>query len=403
MTAMRPSPVATAGLRAGLAGLVLRRLVGSRLRHGSLVITTPAGTRVANPGLEAGPAAELVLHRWRALRRLLFGGDLGFSEAYLDGDWDSPDIAAFIEFAALNFEVTESYSEGTIFSRLLRRLLHAAKPNSRRGARRNIEAHYDLGNDFYAAWLDQGMTYSSALYTDPDMQLEAAQAHKQARIMQLLDVRGGERVLEIGCGWGGLARRLAAEAGARVTGITLSPAQLEAASAHVKGLSAEIRLQDYRDVTGTFDRIVSIEMLEAVGAAHWQDYFARLQACLAPGGRAVLQVITIAEDRFASYIRRPDFIQRHVFPGGMLPTVDIMRREIEAAGLSLEGLERFGESYARTLAEWHHRFDAAWDRVRGQGFDERFRRKWKFYLKYCEGGFRAGAIDVGLYTIVKGA
>ncbi len=189
----------------------------------------------------------------------------------------------------------------------------------------------------------------------------------------------------------------------RVTGVTLSPAQLQAARARVAGLPAEMRLQDYRDVTGTFDHIVSIEMLEAVGAAHWQAYFAKLQACLAPGGRAVLQVITIAEDRFSTYLRRPDFIQRHIFPGGMLPTVEIMRREIEAAGLSLEGLERFGESYARTLSEWHQRFDAAWETVRAQGFDERFRRKWRFYLQYCEGGFRAGAIDVGLYTIVKNA
>lgn len=403
MTTMRESPIGRPGLRAGLAGTMLRRLVGTRLHAGSLVITTPSGVRVASPGVAPGPAAEIVLHRWRALRRLLFGGDFGFSEAYLDGDWDSPDISAFIELAALNFEATEAQSEGTLLSRMLRRLRHAARRNTRRGARRNIEAHYDLGNDFYAAWLDAGMSYSSALYTDADMTLEAAQAQKQARVLALLKARAGQHVLEIGCGWGGLAALLAAEAGVRVTGVTLSPAQLDVARARVAGLPADLRLQDYRDVTGTFDHIVSIEMLEAVGAAHWQDYFAKLQSCLAPGGRAVLQVITIAEDRFASYLRRPDFIQRHIFPGGMLPTVDIMRREIEAAGLSLEGLERFGESYARTLSEWHRRFDAAWENVRAQGFDERFRRKWNFYLKYCEGGFRAGAIDVGLYTIVKNA
>jgi cyclopropane-fatty-acyl-phospholipid synthase len=194
---------------------------------------------------------------------------------------------------------------------------------------------------------------------------------------------------------------LAQRAGVRVTGVTISPAQLAAASARVAGLPAEMRLQDYRDISGTFDAVVAIEMLEAVGAAHWQDFFAKLQSCLVPGGRAVLQVITIAEDRFASYLRRPDFIQRHIFPGGMLPTVDILRREIEAAGLSLVSLERFGESYAKTLSEWHRRFEAAWESVRAQGFDERFRRKWRFYLQYCEGGFRAGAIDVGLYTIVK--
>jgi cyclopropane-fatty-acyl-phospholipid synthase len=186
MTTMRENPAGKPGLRAGLAGFVLRRLVGMRLRCGSLVITTPAGVRVANPGHEPGPAAELVLHRWRALRRLLFGGDLGFSEAYVDGDWDSPDIAAFIELAALNFEVAEAHSEGTVLSRVWRRRLHAARPNSLSGARRNIEAHYDLGNEFYAAWLDHGMSYSSAYYVSPDMGLEAAQAEKQSRVLALL-------------------------------------------------------------------------------------------------------------------------------------------------------------------------------------------------------------------------
>jgi cyclopropane-fatty-acyl-phospholipid synthase len=391
------------GVWGGMAGFGLRRLMSSRLHTGTLTVTTPAGMRIANPGLTDGPAAELILHRWRALRRLVFGGDLGFSEAYLDGDWDSPDIAAFIELAARNLAVTEAHSNGTVVSRVWRRAMHRLRPNTRSGARRNIEAHYDLGNDFYAAWLDRGMSYSSALYETPDMDLDQAQAAKQARVMQLLDLRGGERVLEIGCGWGGLAAHLAANARARVTAITLSPAQLAVAGDRVSGLTAEVRLQDYRDVTGSFDRIVSIEMLEAVGAAHWPAFFARLQACLAPGGRAVVQVITIAEDRFATYLRRPDFIQRHVFPGGMLPTVEIMRREIAAAGLALESLERFGESYARTLADWHHRFEAAWETLRGQGFDEAFRRKWKFYLQYCEGGFRAGAIDVGLYTITKEA
>jgi cyclopropane-fatty-acyl-phospholipid synthase len=399
MTEMRENP--GRAVRRGLAGHVLRKLVSSRLQCGALVITTPAGVRVANPGMGPGPHAEIVLHRWRALRRLLFGGDLGFAEAYLDGDWDSPDISAFIELAARNFAVAEAHGDGTLVARLAARLRHAARRNSRRGARRNIEAHYDLGNDFYAAWLDRGMSYSSALYTDSDMSLEAAQAEKQARVQGLLNPSPGQHVLEIGCGWGGLAAMLAQRAGVRVTGVTISPAQLAAASARVAGLPAEMRLQDYRDISGTFDAVVAIEMLEAVGAAHWQDFFAKLQSCLVPGGRAVLQVITIAEDRFASYLRRPDFIQRHIFPGGMLPTVDILRREIEAAGLSLVSLERFGESYAKTLSEWHRRFEAAWESVRAQGFDERFRRKWRFYLQYCEGGFRAGAIDVGLYTIVK--
>jgi cyclopropane-fatty-acyl-phospholipid synthase len=397
MTGMAPAPRMGGQ---GFAAWMLRRIITARLHFGTLTVVTPGGARVANPGLNAGPHAELVLRNWRALRRLLLGGDLGFAEAYLDGDWDSPDLATFIELAALNAPVVEEHSEGTLLSRIFRRRQHRARANTKRGARRNIEAHYDLGNDFYAAWLDPGMTYSSALYTAPQQSLEAAQTAKQDRVLNLLKFQPGAKLLEIGCGWGALAERLA-RAGAQVTGITLSPSQLAVAKQRVAGLPADMRLQDYRDVTGTFDCIVSIEMLEAVGAAYWPDFFARLQSRLAPGGRAVLQVISIAEDRFASYLRRPDFIQRHVFPGGMLPTVDIMHREIERAGLRLESLERFGQSYAATLAEWHRRFEAAWGALSHQGFDEAFYRKWKYYLQYCEGGFRAGAIDVGLYTIVK--
>jgi cyclopropane-fatty-acyl-phospholipid synthase len=401
MTGVQPNPFATRSPGSGLASIVLRRILSSRLAVGTLTVTTPAGTRVANPGAAPGPDAELVLHRWRALRRLLFGGDLGFAEAYLDGDWDSPDLARFVELAALNAAVTEQHMEGSAWSRLLRRLGHARRANTRDGAKRNIEAHYDLGNAFYRSWLDEGMTYSSALFAAPGMSLEEAQTAKQDRVIAALGVGAGARVLEIGCGWGGLAEALVRRAGAHVTGVTLSPAQMGFAQQRLAGLPADIRLQDYRDLDGSFDAVVSIEMLEAVGAAYWPDFFARLHASLKPGARAVLQVISIAEDRFDTYLRRPDFIQRHIFPGGMLPTVEIMRREIGEAGLKLVHLERFGQSYAATLAEWHRRFEAAWHELRHQGFDERFRRKWRYYLQYCEGGFRAGAIDVGLYTVVK--
>jgi cyclopropane-fatty-acyl-phospholipid synthase len=401
MSTLQHHPVRSPGWRAGIAAWMLRRLITARLHCGALAVRTPEGVRVANPGNGAGPQAELILHRWRALRRLLFGGDLGFSEAYLDGDWDSPDLAAFIELAARNQAIADLHSEGTLLSRTLRRVRHAARANTNRTARRNVEAHYDLGNEFYAAWLDRGMTYSSAMHLEPGTALEAAQAAKLDRVTRLLDVREGARVLEIGCGWGSMAETLARDAGVTVTGITLSPAQAAYARQRLAGLRAHVHLRDYRDERGIYDRIVAIEMLEAVGAAYWQDFFARIQACLAPGGRVVLQVISIAEDRFDNYVRRPDFIQHHIFPGGMLPTVEIMRREISRVGLQLVSLERFGHGYAATLAEWHRRFDAAWDQLRHQGFDERFRRKWTYYLKYCEGGFRAGAIDVGLYTIVK--
>jgi len=387
--------------RAGLAGWVLRRLLAGRLAEGSLVITTPNGARVANPGAGPGPAAEIVLHNWRALRRLALRGDLGLAEAYIDGDWDSPDLAALLELGARNIAVADAHSDGVWFFTALRKFWHRLQSNTKRGARRNIEAHYDLGNEFYAAWLDKDMTYSSGIFAGPHTTLEDAQRAKQNRVMELLGLQGGERILEIGCGWGALAHRLAVETQAKVTGITLSPAQAKIAGQRVAGLPAEIQLQDYRDMRSVFDRIVSIEMLEAVGAAYWPEYFAKLSACLAPGGRAVLQVISIAEDRFEMYLRRPDFIQLHIFPGGMLPTIEIMGQEITRAGLKLESLDRFGDSYAQTLAAWHQRFEAAWETLRLQGFDERFRRKWRYYLKYCEGGFRAQSIDVGLYAIVK--
>ena len=386
-----------------LGAFALRRILSSRLQQGCLTITTPSGMRVANPGAGPGPDAELTLHRWRALRRLLFGGDLGLAEAYLDGDWDSPDLAALIELAALNAPVTEPQFEGSLVSRFLRRLAHARHANTKPRARKNIEAHYDLGNDFYRRWLDDGMTYSSALFRKPGMTLEDGQRAKQDRVIEMLGLGQGARVLEIGCGWGGLAEALVQRAGAHVTGVTLSPAQVQYAQSRLAGQHAEIRLQDYRDLQGSFDAVVSIEMLEAVGAAYWPDYFARLHSILKPGARAVLQVISIAEDRFETYLRRPDFIQQHIFPGGMLPTVEIMRREIAGAGLKLVSLESFGQSYATTLAEWHRRFEEAWHELHSQGFDERFRRKWRYYLQYCEGGFRAGAIDVGLYTLVKEA
>jgi cyclopropane-fatty-acyl-phospholipid synthase len=401
MTTKQPSPFAAKGPASGLSALVLRRVLSSRLHFGTLTVTTPSGLRVANPGAAPGPVAELVLNRWRALRRMLFGGDLGLADAYLDGDWDSPDLASLIELAALNTPTIDPQFEGSLLSRFLRRLGHARNGNTRRGARRNIEAHYDLGNEFYERWLDAGMTYSSAMFAQPDMSLEDAQCAKQDRVIAALALGQGARVLEIGCGWGGLAEALVRRAGAHVTGVTLSPAQAQYARDRLTGQPAEIRLQDYRDLDGKYDGIVSIEMLEAVGAAYWPDYFARLNAALKPGARAVLQVISIAEDRFDTYLRRPDFIQRHIFPGGMLPTVEIMRREIGAAGLKLVSLEHFGQSYAATLAEWHRRFEASWSELRDQGFDERFRRKWRYYLQYCEGGFRAGAIDVGLYTLVK--
>jgi cyclopropane-fatty-acyl-phospholipid synthase len=384
----------------------IARVVRS-LKIGHLIIETPSGARVEGRGELEGPRATLNLHRWRTMRRLMFGGDVGFAEAYLDGDWTTPDLATLIELAALNERALSEVTAGRWFTRLTHRLKHVLRANTKSGSRRNIEAHYDLGNDFYRLWLDPSMTYSSALYAEPRQSLEDAQDNKLARIMDLLALDGGERVLEIGCGWGRLAERLATERNAHVTGLTLSPSQLAGAKERIAKAGAadkaDLRLQDYRDVTETFDRVVSIEMIEAVGEKYWPNYFGKIAAVLKPGGRAVLQVITIADERFEQYRRNADFIQRYIFPGGMLPSHAVMLKQIRQAGLAFTSLETFGESYARTLNEWNRRFQRAWPQIEGMGYSRRFKRTWEYYLAYCEGGFRSKAIDVGLYVMTKPA
>lgn len=386
-----------------LGRFVLGRLL-RRLASGRLAVRLPGGGEVIGQGTAPGLEAALVLHNWRPLTALLLRGDVGFAESYMDGDWSSPDLPGLIELAALNQKALGSTLDGSILTRVMNRLRHGRHANTRRGARRNIVAHYDLGNDFYASWLDAGMSYSSALYTRPGLSLEVAQSEKQDRILTLLDPQPGDAVLEIGCGWGGLAQRLL-ERGAHVTGLTLSTAQLDYASAKlapaITEARADLRLQDYRDVAGRFDRIVSIEMLEAVGVAYWPVYFRKLAECLKPGGTAVLQVISIAEEKFEAYRRTPDFIQLYVFPGGMLPTIRIMREEIARAGLTLQRVETFGQSYAETLAVWRQRFHDALPGLRSAGMGEAFGRRWDYYLAYCEAGFRARALDVGLYQISK--
>ncbi len=381
--------------------MVVARLLAT-VEKGRLGVVLPGGTQLSVRGPQPGPEATLVLHRWRAVRRLLAGGDIGFSDAYIDGDWTSPDLAAFIELAALNRDQMARSMAGSLPLRLWNRMSHALNANSRTGSRRNIAFHYDLGNEFYRLWLDPSMTYSSALYEDGGQTLEAAQQAKIARILDMMELRAGDEVLEIGCGWGGLAGAMG-DAGARVTGVTLSREQLAYAERLMveRGIADRVglRLQDYRDVEGKFDRIVSIEMMEAVGETYWPVYFDTLRQRLKAGGTAVLQVITIAEERFDTYRRDPDFIQRHIFPGGMLPTKAAIAGLTAEVGLTLERADHFGLGYAQTLAEWRRRFHAAWPEVQRLGFSDKFRRLWDYYLAYCEGGFRAGVIDVGLYKL----
>ena len=378
-----------------LTAVVLR--CARHLPKGALRVTLPDGN-VCRLGDPSEPPADLVLRSPRAVRRLVLGGAVGFAEAYVAGAWDSADLPALLELMARNAARLRPRFAALAPGGWLDRLAHLGRRNTRRGSRRNIAAHYDLGNDFYRLWLDRGMTYSAALYVDDAWTLEQAQAAKIARIADLVGAAPDRRLLEIGCGWGGMAEYLVRERGCAVTAITLSRAQFELAAARV-GAAADVRLQDYREVRGSYDGIVSVEMIEAVGEGHWPAYFAVLRDRLRPGGAAVLQAITIADDRFARYRRRADFIQRHVFPGGVLPSPGVIRAQVAGAGLALDHVETFGESYARTLAEWRRRFLLAWPAIGQLGFDARFRRLWDYYLAYCEAGFRSGAVDVGLYRL----
>ena len=385
------------------AGFKVRALSGilSHLDCGSITVILPDGESVEFTATKPGPKAELNIHRWRTVWRTITHGDIGFAEAFIDGDCTSPDIAKVVELFVRNEAMLDNIA-GWAPMKFLNKMFHMRRANTKTGSKKNIIAHYDLGNAFFERWLDDGMTYSSALYKNDRVSLEDAQTDKQDKIIDELAPAPDSKVLEVGFGWGGLAERIL-ERGCTVTGLTLSPSQLAYASERLSAAGhasrADLRLQDYRDTAGEFDRIVSIEMLEAVGRAYWPAYFSMIHDRLAKDGQAVLQVITLDEKRYEIYREQVDFIQRYVFPGGMLPTPTIMREQIASAGLALKSTFTFGQSYADTLAEWSRRFQAALPHIEAMGFDKRFQRMWTYYLAYCEGGFRAGILDVGLYTI----
>ncbi len=371
---------------------------------GRLRITLPSGTS-ATVGPASTPCqASLVLHSYKAIWKLVRGGALGFAESYMAGEATTDDLTALFEFFIANEPALTSACPSLAVSRGRDRFWHRFRRNTRAGSRRNIAAHYDLGNAFYELWLDPSMSYSSAIFAHDTASLEEAQHHKLARVLDALELRSGQTMLEIGCGWGALAQA-AAQYGAKVEAITISQQQLSAATARIAaaGLeqSVDIRFEDYRDTRGSFDRVVSIEMIEAVGEDNWPRYFATIEQRLAAGGVAVVQAITIRDSAFEAYRRNPDFIQRYIFPGGMLPTVELMRQRAGEAGLEFETVQSFGASYARTLEEWRIRFEAAWPRIAALGFDDRFRRMWLYYLVYCQIGFERGMIDVGLYRLRK--
>ena len=400
-TLRRPSFPAASGRKQlpRSARAVLALLEG--IEHGSLEVRLPdGGTACFGPASSGQRSAVLELGQWSVFDQVLERGDVGFAEAWIDGGWHSPDLTALLTLLAENRQALSRAVYGHWWGLLSARLRHLLNANTRAGARRNIMAHYDLGNDFYRQWLDPTMSYSSALYsTDAPRSMASAQLAKYRRILHRLDARPGQRVLEIGCGWGAFAETAAREAGLEVVGLTLSPAQQQFARRRMLaagvGEQVQIELRDYRDLLGEqFDHIVSIEMFEAVGERWWPTYFKSLQQMLAPSGRAVVQSITIADELFARYRRGTDFIQQHVFPGGMLPSPSVFKQQAARAGLVVGDAFAFGRDYSRTLAEWSANFEQQWPAIETQGFDERFRRLWRFYLAYCQAGFNSGATDV---------
>jgi cyclopropane-fatty-acyl-phospholipid synthase len=384
--------------RAPQAFRTVARLAAQNWRIGSLTFVMPSGREINIGGVDPGPQARIIIHDFNFLRRVLKAGDIGFAEGFMAREWDTPDLSAVLRAFSLNIDRLTRLISGNPLVIVANAVGHFFRGNTRRGSKRNIHAHYDLGNGFYEAWLDPSMTYSSGRFVDENQDLEAAQREKYASLARGMDLRAGHHMLEIGCGWGGFAEFAAKEVGAQVIAITISQAQHDYARARMfkSGLAdkVDVQLIDYRDVTGQFDRLASIEMFEAVGERYWPVYFDKVHEMLKPGGRAGLQIITMRDDLFADYRRRPDFIQKYIFPGGMLPSEQRLKLVVADARLGWERVERFGLDYARTLHEWADRFLAKWGDIHPLGFDERFRRLWLFYLGYCEAGFASGRTDV---------
>ncbi len=377
-----------------------------RLRHGALTLHLPDG-QIRQVGDGHGHHVAIHLRNWRPFKSVLKSGDIGFAESYIDGDWHTSDLAALLGLMLANRKTLDDVIHGSWAGRLLYRIRHLLKHNSKSNSRKNIHAHYDLGNDFYRLWLDPSMNYSSAWFQGrSDLDMQQAQGAKVGRALRMVNLQPGQRLLEIGCGWGALAEKATQEFGAHVTGVTLSTQQLEWARQRLSDQGqadqAEFRLQDYRDIQDSpFDAICSIEMIEAVGRAYWPTYFGTLARLLKPGGRACIQSIVIQDHLFDRYIQSTDFIQQYIFPGGCLPSPGEFRRQAQVAGLNVIDELAFGRDYAETCRRWRADFTARRDEVKALGFDERFMRIWEFYLAYCEAGFEAGDIDVVQYTLSR--
>jgi len=386
------------------AAMLFVRLL-DRLQHDHLQLIGPDGSYLMFGDIRQPPAATLKINDWRACERILRAGDIGFAESYAQGWIEANDLTAVLRLALRNEAVLGRIFVGARLAKLWYRLRHWLRPNTRQGSRRNIHAHYDIGNDFYRLWLDPGWTYSSALFAgDYSQSLQQAQTRKYQRIIEQLGLHAGDRVLEIGCGWGGFALHAAA-LGIDVDGVTISPSQLSIAqqriAAHKLGHLANLRLCDYRDLEGEYDAIVSIEMFEAVGERYWPQFFQTLARHLKPGGKALVQSITIAERHFARYRSSTDFIQQYIFPGGMLPSPPRFCAQALKAGLHTVDQYFFGHDYAETLRRWHAACQRECEAISRQGFDERFMRIWRLYLAYCEAGFDEGRTDVAQFLLHK--
>ena len=379
--------------------------MASDMNSGRLDFALPDGRIFRAEGKNAGPIAQVDIHNPEVFARLIREGDLGFSDAYLEHWWSTPDLQAFMDWVHADNDDLYDGFPGMGLVRFYEKLRFWLQSNSKRQARKNISHHYDLGNDFYGLWLDETMTYSSALFTTGQESLEAAQIAKYASMVDQMGVKEGEHVLEIGCGWGGFAEYAAKERGLKVTGLTISKEQLEYSKKRIenKGLQdkVNIKLQDYRDEKGRYDGIASIEMFEAVGQKYWPVYFETIKNCLHPGRQATLQIITVQDARWEVYQRGVDFIQKYIFPGGMLPSPNALKAEVQNAGLSVVKSKEFGLSYSQTLRRWHDVFNAKWDQAAALGFDDRFRRMWNFYLTSCAATFESGNCDVTQITIAN--
>jgi cyclopropane-fatty-acyl-phospholipid synthase len=366
---------------------------------GGITLTLPSGKVHRIGYVKPGTFCDLQLKNFRPVWYAFRRGAIGFAESFMAGDVESSDITAVLRFYLQNREPLNKAAKPVFYKSIGDRLFHLMRANTKTGARRNISAHYDLGNDFYALWLDPTMSYSSAYFGSGAQNLKAGQIAKYELVLNALNLDNPSDILEIGCGWGGFAEA-AADRSHRVTGLTISREQLSYARERMKD-RAEIRFQDYRDTSEQFDAIASIEMIEAVGETNWPTYFRVLHDRLKPGGRAAVQAITISDRLFPGYRAKADFIQRYIFPGGMLPTKSILASQAASAGLKFETVTTFGQDYARTLALWRERFEASWAAVSKLGFDDHFRRRWRYYLCYCEAGFAEGTIDVGVYSFAR--